>query len=150
MTVTHTTRPASSDEIAAGLNHLTEAQIACLFWHQGKRHVDGQGRVTRGDEGWGEREFQALLHIDFLEVGPGGWHVPSEAALLAMAVPARMLADGRCCGRKPLVYKRDGHHFCTRCCRSYSLQTSAQMTNWAWKPVECGFVATYPKIGGVQ
>jgi len=43
---------------------------------------------------------------------------------------------GRCCGRKPLVYKRDGHLFCTRCDRSYSISTKEQIANWAWMLVD--------------
>lgn len=40
---------------------------------------------------------------------------------------------GRCCGRKPLVYKRyPAHLFCDRCCRAYDPATGKQMENWAW------------------
>lgn len=39
---------------------------------------------------------------------------------------------GRCCGRKPLEYKRDGHKFCPRCDRAYDIATGEQITNWAW------------------
>lgn len=39
---------------------------------------------------------------------------------------------GRCCGRKPIVYKRDPHLFCHRCGRSYDPQTGTQIENWAW------------------
>ena len=48
---------------------------------------------------------------------------------------APMLLDdkGRCCGRKPLIYKRDAHRYCVRCDRAYSLHTDRQVDNWAWK-----------------
>lgn len=49
-----------------------------------------------------------------------------------------MLDDkGRCCGRKPLVYKRlQGYNnpaglFCTRCDRAYTHDGKPQ-ENWAW------------------
>lgn len=38
-----------------------------------------------------------------------------------------------CCGRKPLIYMGERHQFCTRCCRSYDLDTEEQQENWAWK-----------------
>lgn len=49
-------------------------------------------------------------------------------------------AKGRCCGRKPLHYKR-GHTttlerpqlFCARCDASYDPETCEQLENWAWK-----------------
>lgn len=41
---------------------------------------------------------------------------------------------GRCCGRKPIEYKRyAGHHFfCTRCDREYDPITLKQRPNWAY------------------
>jgi hypothetical protein len=52
--------------------------------------------------------------------------------------PAR-LADGRCCGRKPIEYKRspDHHFFCPRCNREY-LPTGVQRQNWAYKLTSAG------------
>lgn len=45
----------------------------------------------------------------------------------------RLDAKGRCCGRKPLVYKRPIHHlFCFRCDRDYD-PTGQQIENWAFK-----------------
>ena len=46
---------------------------------------------------------------------------------------------GRCCGRKPIVYKRPPHKFCFRCDRSYSLETGEQIENWAWVKSSPGF-----------
>lgn len=42
---------------------------------------------------------------------------------------------GRCCGRKPIKYKRDGgpHYFCPRCNRSYDLVTQRQIPNWCYE-----------------
>lgn len=50
-------------------------------------------------------------------------------------VSAAMTLDdkGRCCGRKPLTYRREGHRFCPRCDRSYHLIFNFQKDNWAWK-----------------
>jgi len=49
--------------------------------------------------------------------------------------------QGRCCGRKPLVYKRDGFRFCTRCDRAYDISTGEQIENWAWiKNAAGGFI----------
>jgi hypothetical protein len=44
---------------------------------------------------------------------------------------------GRCCGRKPLVYKSRFHKggpqkFCFKCDRAYTLETGEQIENWAW------------------
>jgi len=38
----------------------------------------------------------------------------------------------RCCGRKPLVYKRQNMLFCCRCDRQYNPITKGQQENWAW------------------
>jgi hypothetical protein len=39
---------------------------------------------------------------------------------------------GRCCGRKPLVYKRPiAHTFCCKCSRSHN-EAGEQIDNWAW------------------
>lgn len=51
---------------------------------------------------------------------------------------------GRCCGRKPLVYKRDRHRFCTRCSASFDLSTGRQVPNWAWIAEGDAFVAKTP------
>uniref|UniRef100_A0A6M3LEZ0 Uncharacterized protein n=1 Tax=viral metagenome TaxID=1070528 RepID=A0A6M3LEZ0_9ZZZZ len=40
---------------------------------------------------------------------------------------------GRCCGRKPIVYKRDPYRYCPRCDRAYDLDEDRQIPNWAWK-----------------
>ena len=40
---------------------------------------------------------------------------------------------GRCCGIKPIVYKRDPHLFCHRCCRAFDPDTGSMIENWAWK-----------------
>lgn len=39
---------------------------------------------------------------------------------------------GRCCGRKPIAYKRPTHLFCDRCDKRYSPE-GQQVENWAWK-----------------
>lgn len=52
----------------------------------------------------------------------------------------RLDDKGRCCGRKPFVYKRDGHKFCPRCDRAYDLDDGEQITNWAWRRVNGDFI----------
>jgi hypothetical protein len=60
-------------------------------------------------------------------------------------------AKGRCCGRKPLHYKRGlttslkrPHLFCCRCDCSYDPETHEQLENWAYKKDASGkFVAQY-------
>lgn len=44
-----------------------------------------------------------------------------------------MLDDkGRCCGHKPVEYKRDGRLYCDRCQREYDIETHEQTENWEW------------------
>lgn len=48
-------------------------------------------------------------------------------------------ANGRCCGRKPMVYKSKTststgpHRFCPKCDRAFNLESGHQIDNWAWK-----------------
>jgi len=58
---------------------------------------------------------------------------------------ARIDASGRCCGRKPLVYKKPVHRlFCDRCCAEIDPSTGTQVENWAWVQDGEWFVATHP------
>jgi hypothetical protein len=50
-----------------------------------------------------------------------------------LSAPMILDEKGRCCGRKPLTYKREGHRFCDRCSRAYHLYNNHQIDNWAWK-----------------
>lgn len=50
-----------------------------------------------------------------------------------LSAPMQLDDKGRCCGRKPLVYKRPEHRFCFRCNRAYHLIQNFQIDNWAWK-----------------
>lgn len=60
--------------------------------------------------------------------------------------PGILDAKGRCCGRKPMVYKSawstaDGpHRWCSRCCRAYDLHENRQISSWAWKLVDGAWV----------
>lgn len=53
-------------------------------------------------------------------------------------------AKGRCCGRKPRVYKSDlytgaaPHRYCSRCDRAFAIDTPLQVENWAWKRSDDG------------
>ena len=59
--------------------------------------------------------------------------------------PCHHLDDlGRCCGRKPLTYKRDKYRVCLRCGRAYHLEENKQIENWSWKQVDDGFVMVTP------
>ena len=53
---------------------------------------------------------------------------------------ARLLDEkGRCCGRKPSVYRHPQPHlFCWRCDRVFDPETEAQIENWAWRRVGQG------------
>ncbi len=52
-------------------------------------------------------------------------------------------SKGRCCGRKPLVYKRPPHLYCARCDRAYNPETLVQIENWAYEKDSSGiFVKT--------
>lgn len=54
--------------------------------------------------------------------------------------PKRLDEQGRCCGRKPIVYKREPHLFCHRCCASFNPDTGEQIPNWAFIREGDGFV----------
>lgn len=61
---------------------------------------------------------------------------------------AEVLDDkGRCCGRKPIVYKGGSwrspapQRFCCRCDRSYGLNDPNQIPNWAYEATEGGFLS---------
>jgi hypothetical protein len=53
----------------------------------------------------------------------------------------RLDDKGRCCGRKPLVYKRPPSHlYCFRCDRAYDPDDGEQIDNWAWKKKDGVFI----------
>lgn len=72
------------------------------------------------------------------------WVAERQPATMRVAV----LDDkGRCCGRKPLVYKRPHHHFfCTKCNAEIDPQDGMQRENWAWIRDGEAFVATSPTM----
>lgn len=55
-----------------------------------------------------------------------------------ISAPQVLDGNGRCCGRKPLMYKRENYRFCDRCNRSYHRYQDFQINNWAWKRREDG------------
>lgn len=62
---------------------------------------------------------------------------------------------GQCCGRKPVVYKRPPHLFCTRCDASYSPETGKQIPNWAYYKLdddrfECRTTRVAPADRGIS
>lgn len=59
---------------------------------------------------------------------------------LLLIVPAASLdSQGRCCGRKPIEYRRTSQLFCHRCDRSYDPATGRQQDNFAWTAAPDGF-----------
>lgn len=52
--------------------------------------------------------------------------------ILGLSPPKRRDNNGRCCGRKPMTYKRPPHLFCPRCDVAYDM-AGTQIENWAWK-----------------
>lgn len=57
---------------------------------------------------------------------------------------AEMDEHGRCCGRKPRPYKRDGQLFCGRCHATFDMETKRQVPSWAWRADGDAFVAASP------
>lgn len=58
---------------------------------------------------------------------------------------------GRCCGRKPIRYRgANAHHFCDRCERAFSVLTSEQIENLAWKFADGAFVRKAPTVVRVR
>lgn len=57
----------------------------------------------------------------------------------ASPVPALSLDEnGRCCGKKPLEYRRPSRRFfCTRCNREFD-PVGRQVENWDWKSCDEG------------
>lgn len=60
----------------------------------------------------------------------------------AISTIHRLDDKGRCCGRKPIVYKRPPSLFCHRCDRSFDPATGTQKENWAFRWTDAGFVST--------
>ena len=59
-----------------------------------------------------------------------------------MSEPKSLDEKGRCCGRKPIVYKRPSYRlFCDRCCAQYN-RDGEQVENWAYQKSDDGFVKT--------
>ena len=47
--------------------------------------------------------------------------------------PKKLDEKGRCCGRKPIVSKREPYLFCPRCDAQYPRDTQHQMENFKYK-----------------
>lgn len=63
-----------------------------------------------------------------------------------MATPKKIDPKGRCCGRKPLHYKREPHLFCCRCNAAFDVTTGEQIANWAYRKTSDGFELVFPHI----
>lgn len=55
-----------------------------------------------------------------------------DPELFSLHAPRSIGDDGRCCGRKPLAYRREGSFFCTRCDRTFDILTKTQKANFHW------------------
>jgi hypothetical protein len=54
-----------------------------------------------------------------------------------VAATGRLNDKGRCCGRKPIVYRGSNPRlFCCRCDREFDPATGDQRENWAWRKHE--------------
>lgn len=60
-----------------------------------------------------------------------------------MAAPKTIDRNGRCCGRKPIHYKRPAHLYCPRCNASFDVATGEQIANWAYRKSDDGFEPIY-------
>jgi hypothetical protein len=53
--------------------------------------------------------------------------------------PAKVIDEkGRCCGRKPIPYRRPPTLFCPRCDAQFDPETGKQIPNWAFEKMEDG------------
>lgn len=63
---------------------------------------------------------------------------------MTLVMPPKSLDDaGRCCGRKPMVYKRPHRLFCPRCDAEYNPSTGRQQQNWCYRVADDGFSFCY-------
>ena len=60
-----------------------------------------------------------------------------------MAAPKKIDRQGRCCGRKPIPYKRPPRLFCPRCDAAFDPATGEQIANWAYRKTDDGFDLVY-------
>ena len=68
------------------------------------------------------------------------------SAIPQILAPVRLDDKGRCCGRKPIVYKRKAEYYCARCHRVFDIDSGEQIQSWAYLATDGGFV----RKGGVQ
>jgi hypothetical protein len=90
-------------------------------------------------------DINKTLRVETFDMTATEWE--AKMAKLEESMPrliargeCRLNERGQCCGRKPIVYKRERHKFCTRCHSAFDIETGEQMPNWAWRAVEGGFV----------
>lgn len=63
---------------------LTKAQVRCLNWYEQHQHLAPRDRPHTRSTGWDTRQLNRLLDLEMLHVGPGGWHVPTDAGREAL------------------------------------------------------------------
>lgn len=82
-------------------------------------------------------DYGAILYAEVLRLARGN-----------IVLPAARLDDlGRCCGRKPLTYRRTRALFCCRCNREFDDATLTQRANFSWRAVPGGFVPSSTLAG---
>ena len=63
--------------------------------------------------------------------------------------PRTLDEKGRCCGRKPMVYKREGKRYCHKCHRHYHLTEPHMIDSWD-RLADGSHRFRYPQGGGQQ
>jgi hypothetical protein len=107
-------------------------------WDDRRKCVSCSGRGTVIDLGSAETRPCSLCEKDAYR----RWVSERQPATRSVA---RLDEQGRCCGRKPLVYKRPHHRlYCPKCSAEIDPVTGIQQANWAWVADGDAFVATSP------
>lgn len=60
------------------------------------------------------------------------------------SLPKKLDEKGRCCGKKPIIYKRKGYYYCPRCDRAFDINTKEQISNFWWIEEEDYFIKIHP------
>jgi nitrite reductase/ring-hydroxylating ferredoxin subunit len=60
-----------------------------------------------------------------------------------LITPKKIDTHGRCCGRKPIHYKRPPRLFCPRCDAEFDVETGEQVANWAYRKTDGDFEFVY-------
>ena len=74
--------------------------------------------------------------VQHVQIGKSSFERNEHGAVIEHSrwLPSEIDEAGRCCGRKPILYKRPPRMFCSRCGREYS-PDGKQVSNWAFSRV---------------